>query len=395
MSYLSVPSARCRDRRWLLPAALVGLATACSSAEPDLFEPNGSTGGAGPKIVIGNSGGAGAQQPPAGNDQPGTGSGCGLPKLDGCVGIAYEGESVPLDLYVLFDQSGSMLNDIGGMTRLQAVQRAMAEFLRAPESEAIGVGIGYFGTQPIGQASCDERTYASPDVEITLDHERVIESLNEREPTGETPTGAALRGACTHASAWKRDNPGRSVAILLVTDGVPEAPVSCASGACCPTLDDAARAAAECASGKGKIPTYVLGVGPALGNLSAIAKAGLTKKAYLVEDRDATTDVLRALNAIRGDALVPCELEVPEPPPGETLDYRRVNLLYSSTGCDFEPFYYVEKEAECTADGGWFYDDPQLPKTVKLCPASCERVSQPGVSLSFSVGCQTLSPPVR
>lgn len=375
---------------WVV-VALVSSALACSSDKNgDLNDERGS-GGTGAQIIL-NVAGAGARP---GSEGAGPLPGCGAPEVNGCAGISYEGESVPLDLYVMFDQSGSMLNDVGGMTRLKAVQRAMAEFLRAPESDAIGVGIGYFGQQPIGQASCDAGEYTSPAVGITLDHEQVITSLNGREPTGETPTAAALRGACAHASAWKRDNPGRSVAILLVTDGVPEAPVTCASGQCCPTLEDATRAAAECAAGKPSIATYVLGVGPALGNLSAIANAGLTKQAYLVEDQNATTDVLRALNAIRGDALVPCDLEIPKPPPGEALDYGRVNLHYSSTGCDFEPLYYVETATRCAENGGWFYDDPTLPTTVKLCPSSCDRVSRPGTSLSFSVGCQTLSSPIR
>jgi hypothetical protein len=41
-----------------------------------------------------------------------------------------------------------MLNDVTGRTRLQAVQQATAQFLRDPASIGVGVGIGYFGTQP-------------------------------------------------------------------------------------------------------------------------------------------------------------------------------------------------------------------------------------------------------
>jgi Mg-chelatase subunit ChlD len=140
----------------------------------------------------------------------------------GCVGQAYEGESIPLDIYIMFDQSGSMLNDVGGLTRLEAVQQATRDFLRDPASAGIGVGIGYFGYQPIGETRCDEALYASPDVPVSVDHEPVIRSLDGREPTGETPTASALRGSCTYASGWKRMHPGRGVVILLVTDGKPE-----------------------------------------------------------------------------------------------------------------------------------------------------------------------------
>lgn len=374
------------------------MAVACSSENPGedgSGDSGAAEGGARNGIVLGSSGQAPTSPPGSGGSSAGPAGGCSDLGFEGCAEVSYEGESVPLDIYVMFDQSGSMLNDVGGMTRLQAVQRATAEFLRAPESAAIGVGIGYFGIQPIGEASCSAAEYERPAVGITDQHESIVSSLESREPTGETPTGAALRGACKYASTWKRENPGRAVVILLVTDGVPEAPVTCGTGGCCPTLDDAVSAAAACAGESPNIPTYVLGVGPALGNLTEIARAGRTDSAYLVEDRNATTDVLRALNAIRGDALIPCELEIPEPPPGSRLDYKRVNLSYSLSGCDYEPLYYVESASGCKEAGGWFYDDPAAPNTVKLCPRSCDLVSRPDAGLRFSLGCETLFPPVR
>lgn len=315
--------------------------------------------------------------------------------LGGCTGISYEGESVPLDIYILFDQSGSMLNDVGGLTRLEAVQRATAEFLRAPESAGIGIGIGYFGFQPIGAASCDASEYRVPAVEVTLDHEAVVASLSAREPTGETPTPAALEGACSYAREVKRATPSHGVVILLVTDGVPEAPVTCAGGGCCPVLPDAVRAAADCLASPERIATYVLGVGPALGNLAQIAAAGGTDAAYLVGDVDVTANVLGALNRIRGDASIPCTLEIPPAPSGSTLDYSAVNVVYASSECALEPIYYVESRAACDELGGWHYDDPSNPAQVELCGATCDRVSRPGGSLSFTVGCAAVRPPIR
>jgi hypothetical protein len=140
----------------------------------------------------------------------------------------------------------------------------------------------------------------------------------------------------------------------------------------------------------------VLGVGPALGNLGSIARSGGTSAAYLVEDQDAATEVLAALNAIRGAAEVPCELEIPPAPSSAALDYNQVNLSLSpSGGCDFESLFYVEHESECGADGGWFYDDAAAPSSVKLCPASCEQASLSRARLRFSVGCKTLLAPIE
>jgi len=370
-------------------APLLPCVVACSSAgDPELLPANGGSSNSGIGISFGAETGTGREPAPGSSADE-----CGEPAFRECVGQSYEGESLPLDLYLLFDQSGSMLNDVGGMTRLEAVRRATTEFLRAPESARLGAGIGYFGQQPLGATSCEASDYGAPAVEISAEREAVVASLGAREPIGETPTGPALRGACEYASAWQGRHRGHELAILLVTDGVPEAPASCAGRACCPTLDDAAKAAAECAT-KG-IRTFVLGVGPALGNLARIAEAGGTGSAYLVEDRDAATEVLAALNRIRFAASIPCELSIPRPPGSASLDYSRVNLSLSREGgCDYQPVYYVAHAADCPAEGGWFYDDAYSPSSVNLCPATCERVTEPDARLRFSVGCETAVAPI-
>ena len=309
---------------------------------------------------------------------------------DVCAAQAYEGEAVPLDIYIMFDQSGSMLNDVGGITRLDAVEGAARTFLRDSASAAIGVGVGYFGFQPIGQTTCNPSDFATPSVSVTLDHEAVLSSLAQRQPVGETPTGAAIRGACGYAQQWKKSNAGHSVVLLLLTDGEPKAPLSCSSGTCCPTLADAVQAAADCRSSQPGIKTYVLGVGPFLDNLQQIAQAGGTDHAYLVGDQDVEQQVLQALNAIRGDASIPCQLKIPEPTGGHELDYGLVNVAYQDSSCTLSTIYNVPDVASCDAtSGGWYYDNPAAPSSVNLCGASCDRVSAPGGRLAFTVGCAT------
>jgi Mg-chelatase subunit ChlD len=320
-----------------------------------------------------------------------TANGCDVVSNDAvCAAQAYEGEAIPLDIYIMFDQSGSMLNDVGGLTRLDAIERATTTFLRDSASAAISVGVGYFGFQPIGQTSCVPDDYASPSVAVTLDHESVLRSLAEREPTGETPTGAAIRGACGYAQEWKKANAGHSVVLLLLTDGEPKAPMSCSSGTCCPTLADAVQAAADCRSADTGIETYVLGVGPFLDNLQQIAQAGGTDHAYLIGDQDVEQQVLQALDSIRGAASIPCELKLPEPTGAAALDYGLVNVAYQDSSCALSTIYNVPSVASCDAGGGgWYYDDPGSPASIKLCDASCDRVSAPGGRLAFTVGCET------
>ena len=370
---------------------------ACSSEDGEgghLRDPGktGGNGGTGSVIIDPNgNGGSSSFGGTTGNPDD-----CGTSVLNGCVGEFYEGESLPLDIYIMFDQSGSMINDVGGLTRLAAVQQATREFLRDPASAGIGVGIGYFGHQPIGETRCEDALYESPAVPVSVDHEPVIESLDAREPTGETPTASALRGACTYASDWKRQHPGRGVVILLVTDGKPEAPVSCPSGGCCPTIDDAEAAALACNDRAPNVPTYVLGVGPELDLLNRIAEAGGTKRAYLVGNEDVAANVLAALSTIRGDAAIPCTLEIPEPPLGESVDFATVNLFAGESGVEcLSPIYHVSEAMGCGDEGGWYYDNPDAPTAVELCPTSCESVSRPGSRLRFSVGCATIGDPVH
>lgn len=380
----------------LLATLLSGVVVwGCSS---DSGEGDSGGGSAGKTVVI-NAGRNGA----GGGAGRGGGSTSCLPTPDdsGCVGEQYEGETVPLDVYVLFDQSCSMscpisrtgpgqccIGDPDG--RILPVRRAMDLFLHDPQSAGIGFGLGYFGYMPLGQTSCDPADYDSATVRIgdrTAD--AIAASLEDAEPTGETPTGAAIRGACEYVREAKEQRPGRSTVILLVTDGIPETPRS----NCGATLPDAVAAARDCAT-HDTDPTkiYVLGVGQALQNLDQIAAAGRTERAYLVEGGDVAESVLGALNAIRGAATIPCELQIPEPASGETLDYGRVNVGICGAGGDEQPTFRVENQAECDGQPGWYYDDPNSPQKIVLCEASCETVSVPGAQLHYTVGCTTRVP---
>jgi hypothetical protein len=331
----------------------------------------------------------------------------------GCVGQAYEGESVPLDIFIMFDQSGSMCQCVDPVfdnpvqpcpntecktTRMDAVREAARLFMEDPESRGVGVGLGYFGKQPFYEASCDPADHEKAAVEIgslPKHAEAMMASLNDVEPTGETPTGAAIRGACNYAQTFKEENPDHETVILLLTDGRPEAPRTCGadgSGACCPTIEDAVEAAAACKEGEPAIKTYVLGVGPMLDNLEQIAVAGGTERAYLVEGGDVADQVLEALRTIRGDAI-PCTMGLPTPPGGLALAYDKVNITYASPSCEPTYYSYVESADDCTDEGGWYYDDADAPENIELCPSSCDQVSVPGGKLVFTVGCETRTVP--
>jgi hypothetical protein len=412
---------------------------ACSSDNDDNNNggASGGDGGSGAVAITGGTGAVGTGGTSSGSGGAGGTGGawnspititeqngqCILSDNDtGCVGESYAPEIIPLDIYIMFDQTGSTCScvdpegltgrgtncpadptvccpaDACNSTRLEAIRQAATTFVQDPESTGIGVGIGYFGNQPFGSASCDPASYDDPAVGIAAlpgNADPIIQSLNSVQPIGETATGAAIRGACTYASGWKTSHAGHEVVILLLTDGKPEAPVTCpgGTGPCCPTLDDAVAAATECATGTPSVKTYVLGVGPLLQNLEQIAIAGGTTQPYLVEGGDVAQNVLNALRAIRGDAVIPCDLQLPPPPAGAALNPNTVNMAYANSACEGTVIGHVDTLATCDNTGGWYYDDPNNPTAIHLCPVTCDMVSDPGSSLLFSVGCSTVTVP--
>lgn len=343
------------------------------------------TGGSGAPSLGGSGGNGGSMLP----------SSCGMTSTDNafCTAQQYVGQNVPLDIYVMFDVSGSMLQMDSGSTttRMDAVRSAVEQFLNAPGSGGINIGLGYFGHQPIGMTTCNPADYTRPAVPMGVlpgNVQSLVASLRAAQPTGETPTGAAIRGACSYAKGWKQMQAGHQVAILLVTDGEPQAPRTVEGGGSCnPTLQDATAAAAECLAQAPGLKTYVLGVGPSLNNLKSIAQAGGTADAYLVAN-GGTADILKALHAIRGDATIPCALQVPRPSSGD-VDFTKVNVVYRDAACMPTTLVNVTNASGCTANGGWYYDNAAKPESIQLCPASCETVKKPGSQLNVTVGCAT------
>ncbi len=389
---------------FLLGTALAACIS-CGGGDSDDGEGTGgsssNTGSGNPGIDVGN--GSNGPKPGTGNAECKPG-----PDDEGCVGTAYEGENIPLDIYVMFDLSCSMSCsvDTSGCCRLdnpvpveqeriQPVRQAMREFLKDPASVGIGVGLGFFGdhdrTLDNDPQVCTVESHADATVEIQRlpgAADQIIAELEAGLPQGGTETHLAIQGSCQYVSGWKEKNPGHKVVILLVTDGIPER-------ACGATIELATAAARDCYADGAGFETYVLGVvannNNSLDKLNSIAVAGGTEKAYLTNTNDVAGSVLAALNAIRGDAVIPCNLQVPKPPDGETLNTSLVNLGICDAAGEAQVTPYVESSSDC--DGpGWYYDDPNSPETIHLCEATCETVSVPGATLFFSLGCATQTP---
>jgi hypothetical protein len=93
--------------------------------------------------------------------------------------------------------------------------------------------------------------------------------------------------------------------------------------------------------------------------------------------------------AVVSGSQVSCELSIPAPPMGETLDPAKVNVKYQS-GAVSQILPQVQAVNDCTAAGGWYYDDNTTPTKIQLCEATCTQVqSDDEANLKVEFGCST------
>ena len=246
-----------------------------------------------------------------------------------------------------------------------------------------------------GSDSCDLADYRAPLVPIAAlpgNEAPFVQALMARVARGGTPTGAAVQGALAHLQMHQTANPGRRVALILTTDGIPTS--------CMPmTADGIAADIRRAAMGNPSIPTYVIGVftmtevAMARPTLETWATAGATGMPFVLTATDDLGQRLQdALNQIRGSAL-PCEFMIP-PPMGGPIDYSKVNVQFTGGGAVNETIPYVERMDRCDPmRGGWYYDvNPTtgMPSRIIVCDASCKRFkTAPNASVSLAFGCKT------
>jgi hypothetical protein len=244
---------------------------------------------------------------------------------------------------------------------------------------------------PGARGNCDERGYATPVVPIADlpgAAQRLTGALDTRLPLGATPLGSAIKGSLTHLTARLAANQGRRVALVIVSDGVPE---GCDNGDIVEDLT-AARMATP------SVSTYVIGVfgddapPEARAAMNEYAMAGGTGNAFIVSPNAQLSEAfLGALNQIRG-AVLPCEITIPKPSSGQ-IDFGLVNVRVSGTAGPND-LLYVERRERCDPmKGGWYYDvDPKAgtPGRVHLCEAVCAGLkSDPKAQVEVRFGCQS------
>ena len=293
---------------------------------------------------------------------------------EACNGVSVEAEAVPVDVFVIMDRSQSMAERVKGgtLTRWAALHDAVESFTQDQSAAEIRAGIGFFSRSGSGDDGhdCDPAVYAEPRVPIGLVSEvgpDLVGAMDEVTPGGLTPTVPAVQGAISYARTWAQENPGRATLVVLVTDGFP---TQCENDP--GKISEATRVGYESPE---RIRTFVIGVGDvAKFNLDNYARAGGTIHAYLTDAGDVTTSFVSALNNITNRALA-CEYQLPAPPDGMKLDPEKVQVVYTPSTGGAEEVPSITSLAACSknANGGWYYDDPEHPTKISVCPCTCSR----------------------
>jgi hypothetical protein len=381
---------------------------------------SGGAGGQGASGGVGGSGGSGGTMEGGAGGLALGGSG-GAGGIEECVGVTTEAKKLPLDMYVIVDQSGSMLEQAGPKTRWQHVVDALTGFVsQSPATDGIGLALQYFPLTLVGDpcvacsdmaccqacganstscingvctcsstsaVSCNAGDYAAPEVPMTTlpaAAPLIVGSLAQHTPSGGTPTKPALAGALAYMQPWAAAHPLAKSVVVLATDGVP-------SGCVGNDIAAVAGLAGSAANANPPVLTFVVGVGSETQALDAVAQAGGTGSAFVVDvGGDVTQDFVDAMNAIR-EAVVACEYLIPEPADGSMVDFDLVNVsLTPSAGAPIT-VPQVGGEAACGAAGGWYYDAPVAPTKLLLCPATCDALeADAGAKLDVVLGCKTI-----
>jgi hypothetical protein len=347
----------------------------------------------------------------------------------------------PVALYIMLDNSLSMDETGATASKWEEARSALTSFVQDPTSAGLDVAIQYFHpTGGTGQEAdeCDGVSHATPAVAmgpLPGQAKAIVSSLQSTKTALNTPTTGALTGATNYCATYHATHPDEKCVVILVTDGEPH---GCGLSAICSTTTGAGGAGArpgaggspECVDPKSaSMLTPIAAAGLAKGVVTfTVGMAGVSKDGFALlnqiaiaggsdctpgtsgnEACDVSTSgaagLLAALSAIRDSVTVvethtetvtkteiiplPCEWALPEPPKGQKFDplLINVNIVDSETTSAL----YAPSADECEHASGpaWYYDNPEAPTKMYVCPATCDLLTAtPTASVQVLLGCK-------
>ena len=87
------------------------------------------------------------------------------------------------------------------------------------------------------------------------------------------------------------------------------------------------------------------------------------------------------------NSKIACNYEIPPPPSNMVFNKDKVQVLYTPAVGQQQQVPYITGPGACdrNPNGGWYYDNPENPKLISVCPCSCSNF-QAG-TVQISIGC--------
>jgi hypothetical protein len=340
----------------------------------------------------------------------GTKADTGLTADAACAQSSATAQVVPLDMYVLFDRSGSMndlwpLNgdcDVGGATPSKwcYAVNALASYFGSNDASGNAAALQYF---PIGGGACGGAGYSSPASPTSsfraLPSTGFNSSLNGQSPSGaDTPLEGAIRGITGFTSNAANQRAGHKLIGILITDGDPTA--------CSTNITTLKNILSTHYTNTG-ITTFVIGMtGATFANLETIAEGGggplhNDKVGTLTNACGTPGNSCRHWNANNGNgdtlteamkqiqkSAVACTYAMPTTDAG-IIDPTQVKVEYRPGGTGTpQTFNKVTNSAACGSANGFYYDNNTSPTSLTLCPTSCTAVQADSkAKIDILLGC--------
>jgi hypothetical protein len=408
---------------------------ACSSEEGNgsggLDSGSGASSGAGTTIGVGGATGQIPTTPGAGTAGTTSGSSdgglidltpdeVGVIEDAACTGWSVEGESLPAAIQLVVDVSGSMEEEAPGTndSKWDVTQEALEEAI-AGLPASVALGVLYYPNQSTESTLEPQPVEACVNVEEMVPmgllgdeggahRGAVMQSLEDAETGDLTPTHDAYKYALLNGIV-----PYQTIApkfMLLITDGAPTKRLECIgesggrNGGTVmdqPTEPIIAEVAGAFAQG---IRTFIIGSPGSEQSsesetdmrpwLSAAATAGGTPAANcndtgpnfchmdMTQEPDFAAALTAGLAAVVGQVVNSCTFEVPQAPPGETIDPLLTSMIVS-WGDGSTSLVLRDDNGGCVE--GWEFD---ADGNVSLCAATCDRAkADAGATVRLTFGC--------
>jgi hypothetical protein len=335
-----------------------------------------------------------------------------------CARWSAEAQGQPSVLEFVVDVSGSMTEtsaSTGRDTKWEVTREALrAAIHQLPASVAAGLSfypnmLSQDSSTPRPVEDCVNTSDNVPIAALTAAQRTAMEdALDQVRPRvwGATPTHDAYNVALSELRAAQL--PG-SRYVAIITDGQPTQAENCIGTVdmCNPQpTAPIVQAIGDAWTQEGNA-TFVVGSPGSEANvctgadvrfwLSQAARVGGTGTlgctdqgpAYCHFDISGAPDFAQALSgaltSIAG-SVVSCNYDVPLPPPGETLDPSKVNMIYTE-GAGTPWLVLPNTSAEC--DRGWHYTSPAN-TAIEVCSITCDLIKRdPGARVDLVFGCVT------